>query len=415
MSRKNIKASLRSISAISRIRAWLRPFAHPWAALVFIALGSFTGCPGSESSECCSDGGQQQANSDGDAGAGGFADAGNSDFCVFDSETPLGDFLLSNTFSIVDTSEVDAQFIALAAVSSGETNHTLYGLNGTTKQVRQLGAWPSLAFDEPYFDVVRSEDDADSVFASRYLTTDGQYLVAGYTLPYDPNTGSAPGYIAVHNMLEDADPLYVRHIRADNNYHTGILNSLLLVNGSSIDESGTSNGIYGWDLSTELSRGHIATFPASAAASGFIAVSTGDTVGLGFYDSSFTNQMRLLEKSTLLSAVEDTAAIDLDAEMAAAPGGFLMASHMGTDLIFSLGFYDDSFQLVQGDVVKVSMTTETRNGELRVLPSQAEPILSVPADSCQTVSLIEPIGEDLLIGISDHQVDRIRLVRVRSN
>jgi hypothetical protein len=381
-----------------------RGFFHIICSLLPVGSIVVAGCPDldeeTDAGMTISDGGQES-----DAGV-------DPNACLFDENSPLGDFTLASGYSVVDVSRVSSSIMAIAALSTAASTEDIYALDTSTNQVVHLGQWPTLGDNTLVFDLVRNQDQSETTFASGFLVTNGQYLAAGYTLPFDANTGVAPGHIAIYDTAagETEEPLV--HINADNNFHANFLDSYLIVNGSSIDGNGSTNGVYAWDLIASTSIGQVAAFPGDASASGYTIVPTGDVVGLGYYDASFTNQMKVIGKASLVDAIGSMATVSLDGKASILSDGFLLADHMGNDLVFANGYYDDSFQLVQGNVVLVPISSETTGGETSHQAGEASAIVSVPANTCQRIAFLSSIKEDLIIAISDDHPTEIRAVRI---
>lgn len=386
------------------------------SAVVLVAC--FMGCP-SETDDGA-DGGNTEAALDAgheDLSDGGqTADGGQPVSCVYDAENTLGDLALGSGFSLVETAIITNDISALAF--AGESGDTVYALNAVDNQVLDLGAWDELVsagnmdMAEPAFDLLRAEDASEIAFASPFLASNGRFLAAGYTLAFDANTGLAPGHIALFDSQSEMTPNPPAHVPSDNNFHAAFLDATLLVNAGNLAGLGSGNGVYAWEAETNLALGQVASFPGGASASGFTAVSQGEAVGLGYYNSSYVNQMSVVSRAELLAAISEMQPVDLEDAESLTSSGFLVAGHMGDDLVLANGYYDANFELVQEDVVAFSTQPETVDGGVNLSVGEPQTVLDAPENTCQRVVFLSSLEDDLIVAVADEHPTHLRLLRI---
>lgn len=322
-----------------------------------------------------------------DAGPG---DAG-IDPCA-DADPTLGTLTLAAGFSIVDSSAVPGEAIAVTAVAQGES-YRVYAVDVVDVSVLDLGVWPSLDTATTLFEIVPDDGTVDTAYASPFLAHTGSRLAAGYTAPFN-DLGVAPGHVAIFDTAAVSDAL--AHVPSDNNYSAAFADDVLVVNATSLGGVGTETAIYGW--ATEA--GVLATFPDPAMTYGapVAATAQGGVVVSGYYADTGAQHFFLLSAASAAAALagQPVALADED-EITAVPS--LYAASFGEYLAYVHGDYT---------AVEAVRRVPLADGADRT----AEDVLVIQ-DGCTSVTMLADMGDDLLVGLSDSAGSR--LIRVRQD
>jgi hypothetical protein len=261
--------------------------------------------------------------------------------------------------------------------------------------VVDLGPWP-LLYDEPEDFVVMAEPDLDeTVYASDFAATNGTMLVSGYTLEWDPVTGSVPGYLVVDDLLDGDDaPVPVS---ADGAFAAVFSGDTLLVNSLALEDVVLGAGVYAIDLAGFGDPYLALAFPEDAAASGFLAVTDEGFAVAGYADSTYENHLRVV--AAVPSAGESP--LDLGDAVEIADSHVLGASALGSGAVFIDGYYDETWSRVVDGVVWVPLSLEGLSPEdSDIEVGEAVRLLDVPDDACGTVAFLgDSLSASALAGL----------------
>ncbi|MCP3139347.1 hypothetical protein [Pyxidicoccus xibeiensis] len=351
-----------------------------------------------------------------DAGSpdAGPEDAG-SDPCAIASHDPkLGTLSLQPGFEALESAPLPDKVLALTA-SPGPVYslHAVRGAGmGTNAAMYSLGTWPDLQpSSTKLYDIVSPQDRAGTavVFAGGYMANDGSRLFAGYTT----SGPGFPGSVAVYDFEAPAASTYVS---APSNFtavtFSGGETTALLVNGAGLGTVSAGLGIYALVTSTTpFTPRKVASFATGeAAASGFTAVSQNGIALFGFASSAdFSNRARVVARDVITQALTSGTPVDLGSQQLLTVGSdFNAASAFGSGVVVKRGGYNENFEFVSTDVSRYALAHANEGQSVTV--GERTPVL-VYADQCTSVVALEPLGSDLLVGVSDK--NGRRLVRIR--
>lgn len=345
-----------------------------------------------------SDGGDDGGVSDAGAEEADGGDAGDDprDMCV-DLDPVLGSLTLADGFSIIESAPLPAGIAALHAHEEDD-GWRLFAVDFLQDAVVDLGRWPELSpSPAKRFDVLPPDLDDDGAMVSWFLASDGARLVTGYTGTFDPEALVAPGAIALYDLTPGvAEPL--TFLEAANNYAATFVGDALVLNASSLDDVEEGTAIYGLTDSARV----LARYEDPTSTYGGPLIATADDgLVVGGYDAN-TGLQRLhwiAPEDVSAALVGEPLALVQAEEVLAAPA--LTAARFGSDLAYAHGDYFNPFEGVR----RVSLGEGARGAIVDVLTAE---------DGCTSVDLLAPLGDDLLVSVSDDE-GGLRLVRIRED
>ncbi|MFY1824920.1 hypothetical protein ACN47A_03335 [Myxococcus fulvus] len=323
----------------------------------------------------------------------------------------LGTLVLQSGFVAAESVALSPDILALGS-SPGPT-YAFYGIQGRGKEagLYSLGTWPDLQPGTTrLFDVVTQadRDGSAAVYPGGYVINDGTHVFTGYTLG---STG-APGNLGAYDLATPANSHYVV---APKNYSAAAFwngeLSAVLVNGGGLGTlPGTDLAVYGLVTSTDpTSAVRVANFPqGDAVASGFTAVTSNGVAALGYFDGNFVNVIYGVAPATVSTAITSGTPLDLGTQAKIDVGSdFNGAGAFGTGVAINRGGYDADFNFVSTDVSRYALSVGT--GDIVTVGSRV-PVLTY-VNQCTSVTMLEPLGSDVLVGVSDR--NGRRLVRLQ--
>jgi hypothetical protein len=319
-------------------------------------------------------------------------------------DAKLGTLRLEPGFAATESAELPPQIGAVTALAHGNS-YRLYGLRNSDKSLYSLGTWPTVALGNTALVSVISEPDrTETTFLGGYLTNDGTRLLSGYT---KPGTGF-PGNVVIHDTVTPSNSTY---LSAPGNFSAAAVPGAFLINGTGLGTSqGTAVHALKVDNQTQTVS-TLATFPSTTAASGYTAVSTNGIAVLG-YSVYPQNVLRAVPPAAYTAALSSGNPLPL---------GDWPEVYSGEDLFAAAGFssgvalhrgsYDaQTFAPLTQDVMRVELTVDGSNPRT-VITGGLTPVLTA-SNTCTQVDLLAPLGEDLLVGVTDRNGHRlVRLVR----
>jgi hypothetical protein len=275
--------------------------------------------------------------------------------------------------------------------------YAVYGLQDDGRRVYALGTWPTLsAGTTALFDVFapadRGLDPAKfQIFAGGYLANDGTRLLSGYTKPdvsgqvalYTPGAAEAQ-YVSVPGNLSataHAGTFYVSALKAPSFSAGAAVYALKDTTASIVADTGST-----------------------ASASGQVAIATHGAAAFGFADPSANYVNRLFTLAPTAYAAP-ASPVDLTTQTSLELGETFEAATFGTGIAVLRGTQNPStFARTYSDVVRVELSaTGAASAPATVLRF---------VDQCSRVSLESPMGENLLVRITDHEGKNAKLVRI---
>jgi hypothetical protein len=307
---------------------------------------------------------------------------------------------------------------SLTAVPN-ETGFKLYGVRGSDKSLYALGTWPHIALGAaPLHHVVAPADRSRVVFLSDFLINDGSRLLTGYIR----GTSDGAGNVLVYELDDPASSRYLpapgatSAAAADGTATSGA--SAFFVNGMGLDgRGGPGNDGALYALKTEagsLQAMELALFdPEWAATSGRSAM-TANGFGVFGYFSAMDEQehLRAVPPSVYAQALASGTPFSLAdwPEIYAGSSESLFLAGFGNGLAVHRASVSETTGTVDTEeVLRIPLSHGSEQG-LSVSAGQSAPVLLSP-DSCTNVSLLIPMGRDLLVGVSDKNGGR--LVRIK--
>jgi len=341
---------------------------------------------------------------------GGGADAGVS--CLELPHHPqLGTLQLQPGFTIAEAVALPQGLTALTAVPR-HGGFDLYGVRGTDKSLHALGTWPHLTLgDTPLQYVVAPEDRTRTVFLSGFLVNDGRRLLTGYIR----SGASGDGRVLVHDLDDSTRSHYVP---APGNTSAAAGASAFLVNGMGLEALGAPGdeaAIYALSTgSSPFQAVKLALFEeAWAPASGRSAM-TANGIALFGYLSAWDEQEHLhavppsVHEAALAHGTPFRLA-DWPEVHAGSSEGLSVAGFGDGVAVHRTRMSESSGTVETLDVIRIPLTLGSgTEPPLRVGPPV--PVLVSP-DACTQVGFLVPMGQDLLVGVSDSAGGR--LVRVQ--
>jgi hypothetical protein len=303
--------------------------------------------------------------------------------------------------------------LALTAVSN-EGTFTLYGVRGADKTLHALGTWPHVSLrDKPLQHVVAPADRTRTVFLSGFLVNDGRRLLTGYIR----GNSNGDGAVLVHDL---ADPASSHYLLAPGNTSAAAGASAFLVNGMGLDglgAPGSDAALYA--LRTQASPSQAVKFalfnPEWAAVSGRSAMTASGIAVLGYFSG--------LDEQEHLHAVPPAVQ-----EQALASGSpFLLENwpeiYAGSSEGLSIAGFGEGLAVHRASVLESTGALDTLDviriplslggeQEPSVHAGPPAPVLVSP-DACTHVSLLVPMGRDLLVGVSDMNGERLVRLQVQ--
>ncbi|MFY2562710.1 hypothetical protein ACN469_34275 [Corallococcus terminator] len=346
----------------------------------------------------------------------GTPDAGPVDAGPVTCETTphdakLGTLALQPGFVATETAPLPTGIAALGS-SPGPT-YSFYAVQGAGKDAAlySMGTWPDLQLSPTkLYDVVTPEDraGAPTVYPGGYLINDGQRVFTGYTMGA---TGS-PGSISTYDI---ATPASSSFLSAPKNYSAAAFSNgdtrAVLVNGGGLGTLPAVLGIYGLVTSADpVGNVLVANFPAQGVVgSGFTAVADNGVAALGYFNGDFVNVIYGVAPSVVAQAITSGTPLELAAQTAIDVGSdFDNASSFGAGLVLNRGGYDENFTFVSTDVSRFALSVST--GSTSVTVGARTAVLNY-VDQCTTVTRLESLGSDVLVGVADK--NGRRLVRLQ--
>ncbi|MFZ9887521.1 MAG: hypothetical protein ACO3JL_08465 [Myxococcota bacterium] len=314
----------------------------------------------------------------------------SSDSCESASyDALLGTLVLSQGYTVAESAPLAPTVLAVAAVAEG-ASWQLFGLDSANLEVNDLGTWPTLRSEVTKVFSLLPESYSGEAYASGFLASHGSTLVAGYTGDFDPETFIATGELLVFDRSEPGTVSPVR-LLAPNNYAAAFVGDTLLVNAHGLGEVGEETGVYGWRVG-ETSIAARFEDPAATYGGPVLPLPGGDVV-LGGYIGDETQFFQVLADD--LATTDAGVLLDDSRKVLGAP--YLHAAPFGNGFAYLHGDFFNPVEAVR--VVPFEGSA----------PSSASDVLLL-VDDCTSVDLLAPLGDDLLVGISDPQGRR--LVRV---
>ncbi|NTX55959.1 hypothetical protein HUA74_09390 [Myxococcus sp. CA051A] len=347
----------------------------------------------------------------------GTPDAGTPDAGPVTCETTphdakLGTLQLQAGFVATETAPLPDGISALGS-SPGPT-YSFYAVQGGGKDAAlySMGTWPDLQLSPTkLYDVVTPEDRAGSVavYAGGYLINDGQRVFTGYTT----GASGSPGSLSLYDI---ATPASSSFLTAPKNYSAAAFSngdtSAVLLNGGGLGTLPTGLGIYGVVTSANpLGTVRVANFPAEGVvASGFTAVADNGVAALGFFNGDFVNVIYGVAPSVVAQAITSGTPLELGSQSPIEVGSdFDSASSFGAGVVVNRGGYDENFSFVSTDVSRFALSTSTGSDTVTVGARAA--VLDY-VDQCTTVTMLEPLGSDVLVGVADKNGQRLVRLQV---
>ena len=276
----------------------------------------------------------------------------------------------------------------------------VFGLEGDGRTVHRLGRWPQLAAGTPaLFDVLAPDDRgldpaAWEVFLGGYLATDGERLLSGYTKP------DVSGQVAVHTLGGAT-----RYAPVPGNFAASGASGVLLVNGTR--SPSLSAGAAVWALRGEGAPAVTAHTGTAASASGPVAVATNGSAVFGYADPADGYRTRLFALPAAAYAASNPEPTDVGGGTELALGETFDVAAFGPGVAVLRGTQDPkTYARTYADVVRVELA-----GGAAATPGAPVAVLRF-VDQCSRVSLEAPMGQDLLVRVSDHAGKERRLVRL---
>ncbi|WP_052351121.1 hypothetical protein [Myxococcus stipitatus] len=302
--------------------------------------------------------------------------------------------------------------VAAVGSSPGPT-YSLYAIQGSGKAAAlySLGTWPNLQpTTTKLYDVVSPADQAGSaqVFSGGYVVNDGFRLLAGYTL----GISGAPGSVALYDFATPANSTY---LSAAKNFTAAAFSwddvSAVLINGGGLGSLPTGLGVYGLVTSASpMGTVRAVNFPQGTVASGFTSVADNGVAALGLFSGDFINVLYGVAPAPLSAALTSGTPLDISTQAAIDVGtDFNGASSFGSGVVVNRGGYNEDFTaFVSTDVSRFALSTNAHGDTVTV--GARTPVLVYP-NQCTRVTMLEPLGSDVLVGVSDK--NGRRLVRLR--
>jgi len=314
-------------------------------------------------------------------------------------DAKLGTLRLEPGFTVAESVAIPSSLVAVTAITHGNS-YKLYGLRTSDKTVQSLGTWPTVTVDSapPVF-VLAEEDRNETTFLGGYLTNDGTRVLTGYT---KMGTGF-PGNVLVYDTVTPANST---RLSAPGNFSAAAVPGTFFINGTGL---GTATGPAVYALRAQnqtYAMSTLATFPSTTAASGYTAVSTNNVAVFGY---------SVYPKNTLhaVPPAEYTAALSSGKPFALAgwpevySGEDLFgAAGFGSGVVLHRGSYDpETFAPLTKDVVRRELTVGGSSSQT-VAVGALTPVLTA-VNTCTQVNTLAPMGEDLLVGVSDENGHRL--------
>lgn len=344
-----------------------------------------------------------------DGGTENPTDGGTDGGVITCDTTPhdpkLGTLQLQAGFEATESAPLPVGILAVTAVGPGPV-YALYGVRANDDSLESLGSWPSLQpATEALFPILAPEDRSSNVFLGSYLVNDGTRLLAGYT---KSGTGF-PGNVALYDTVTPAKSGYYA---APGNFSAVALPGYFLVNGLGLAGTTGDSGIYALKVESDPATSWLlATFdPSWSASSGLSAMTEDGVAVLGYFDgNTFINRLRAAPPSLYKPALQGGTAFQLaQASEIDVQSDLFSASSFGKGVALLRGNYDATFTPVYLDVTRVPLTISDEN-DPDVSVETPTPVLRF-ADKCTVVDLLAPLGNDLLVGMTDK--NGRRLVRI---
>ncbi|TQF10186.1 hypothetical protein FJV41_40705 [Myxococcus llanfairpwllgwyngyllgogerychwyrndrobwllllantysiliogogogochensis] len=342
----------------------------------------------------------------------GTPDAGPVTCETTPHDAKLGTLQLQAGFVATETAPLPDGISALGS-SPGPT-YSFYAVQGGGKDAAlySMGTWPDLQLSPTkLYDVVTPEDRAGSVavYAGGYLINDGQRVFTGYTT----GASGSPGSLSLYDI---ATPASSSFLTAPKNYSAAAFSngdtSAVLLNGGGLGTLPTGLGIYGVVTSANpLGTVRVANFPAEGVvASGFTAVADNGVAALGFFNGDFVNVIYGVAPSVVAQAITSGTPLELGSQSPIEVGSdFDSASSFGAGVVVNRGGYDENFSFVSTDVSRFALSTSTGSDTVTVGARAA--VLDY-VDQCTTVTMLEPLGSDVLVGVADKNGQRLVRLQV---
>lgn len=316
----------------------------------------------------------------------------------------LGTLRLAPGFALIGSAPLPESAIAAAALDVAGESHVAV-VDGVTLEVKDLGPWPTLSAGISLFSLLPADESAEAPFASYFLASTGSDLAAGYT-SFDTEAFTFPGQVVWWNGTSAA------WFAAEGNYSAAFTvpegaaesaGPMLLVNGLSATTLAEGAAIYGVRDHDAWSTGIVATFPESwGAYSGYTAVTTaGIAVVGGFYalaEAPATNHLHALPSASLAPAAGEDVAAELGDNDRIWSGSALQVSAFGAGIAVLEGDYGAPIDGLRY-LPLLASTTGVEAGPQRDILSAA--------DACTAITLLAPMGEDLLVGLADRAGSRL--------
>ncbi|QSQ12841.1 hypothetical protein [Myxococcus landrumensis] len=337
---------------------------------------------------------------------GGPAPDAGVDCATTSYDPKLGTLQLQAGFVAAESVAMPDNVAALGS-SPGPT-YSIYAVQGSGKDAAlySLGTWPNLQpATTKLYDVVTPADRAGSaaVYAGGYVVNDGLRLLAGYTL----GASGSPGSVAVYDFAMAANSTY---ISAPKNFTAASFSngdvSAVLINGGGLGSLPTGLGIYGLVTSaTPVATTRVANFPQGTVASGFTAVADNGVAALGLFNGDFVNVLYGVAPAPLSTAITTGTPLELAAQTPIDVGtDFNGAASFGSGVVVNRGAYDENYTFVSTDVSRFALSTG--NNANTVTVGARTPVLVYP-NQCTRVTMLEPLGSDVLVGVSDKNGRRL--------
>lgn len=342
----------------------------------------------------------------------GTPDAGPVTCETTPHDAKLGTLQLQAGFVATETAPLPDGISALGS-SPGPT-YSFYAVQGGGKDAAlySMGTWPDFQLSPTkLYDVVTPEDRAGSVavYAGGYLINDGQRVFTGYTT----GASGSPGSLSLYDI---ATPASSSFLTAPKNYSAAAFSngdtSAVLLNGGGLGTLPTGLGIYGVVTSANpLGTVRVANFPAEGVvASGFTAVADNGVAALGFFNGDFVNVIYGVAPSVVAQAITSGTPLELGSQSPIEVGSdFDSASSFGAGVVVNRGGYDENFSFVSTDVSRFALSTSTGSDTVTVGARAA--VLDY-VDQCTTVTMLEPLGSDVLVGVADKNGQRLVRLQV---
>ncbi|WP_342376520.1 hypothetical protein [Myxococcus stipitatus] len=337
---------------------------------------------------------------------GGPAPDAGVDCATTSYDPKLGTLQLQSGFVAAESVAMPDNVAALGS-SPGPT-YSLYAVQGSGKDAAlySLGTWPDLQPSvTKLYDVVTPADRAGSatVYAGGYVVNDGFRLLAGYTL----GASGSPGSVAVYDLSTPANSTYVsapKNFTAASFSHGDV--SAVLINGGGLGNLPTGLGVYGLVTSvTPVATTRVVNFPQGTVASGFTAVADNGVAAVGLFNGDFINVLYGVAPAPLSSAITTGTPLELSAQTPIDVGtDFNGAASFGSGVVVNRGGYDENYSFVSTDVSRFALSTGNNGSTVTV--GARTPVLVYP-NQCTRVTLLEPMGSDVLVGVSDKNGRRL--------